>query len=82
MNKRYTLAAAEKLKSFDKPALLVWAPEDRFFPIRYAERLEQGIPDARLVRVPDARTFVSLDQPQAVADAIAAFMREKAPVPA
>jgi pimeloyl-ACP methyl ester carboxylesterase len=78
MNKRFTLAAAEKLESFDKPALLVWAPEDRFFPIRYAERLEQAIPDARLVRVPDARTFVSLDQPGAVADAIGAFMRETA----
>ena len=76
MNKRHTLAAAEKLPGFDRPALLVWAPEDRFFPIRYAERLEQAIPDARLVTVPDAKTFVSLDQPGAVADAIAAFMGE------
>ncbi len=82
MNKRFTLEAAEKLESFDKPALLVWAPEDRFFPIRYAERLEREIPDARLVRVPDARTFVSLDQPGAVADAIAAFMREEPTAPA
>ena len=49
MNKRHTLAAAEKLPAFDRPTLLVWAPEDRFFPIRYAERLEQAIPDARLV---------------------------------
>ena len=76
MNKRHTLAAAEKLPGFDRPTLLVWAPGDRFFPIRYAERLEQAIPDARLVTVPDAKTFVSLDQPGAVADAIATFMGE------
>ena len=76
MNKRHTLAAAEKLPGFDRPTLLVWAPEDRFFPMRYAERLEEAIPDARLVTVPDAKTFVSLDQPGAVADAIAAFMGE------
>ena len=34
----YTLAAAEKLPDFDRPVLLAWAPEDRFFPIAHAER--------------------------------------------
>ena len=39
MNKRYTLAAAEKLRGSESPVLLTWAPGDRFFPISYAERL-------------------------------------------
>ena len=39
--------------------------EDKLFKIEYAERLAATLPDARVVRIPDARTFVMLDQPQA-----------------
>jgi pimeloyl-ACP methyl ester carboxylesterase len=74
MNKRYTLEAAEKLRGSELPLLLTWAPEDRLFPIRYAERLASETPNARIVQIPDARTFVPLDQPQRVADEIAAFV--------
>lgn len=72
MNKRYTLEAAEKLRGTDLPILLTWAPGDRFFPIEYAQRLasETG---ARIVEIPDAKTFVPLDQPGRLADEIAAF---------
>ncbi|HSV40045.1 MAG TPA: alpha/beta hydrolase [Nocardioidaceae bacterium] len=71
---RDTLAAAEKLPDVDVPALIVWGEDDKFFPISDAERLARTLPNAKLVRVPDAKTFVSLDQPEAVADAIAAFV--------
>lgn len=73
MNKRHTLAAAEKLSSSELPLLLAWAPGDRFFPISYAERLQQTTPGARIVEIPGASTFVPLDQPQRLADEIAAF---------
>ncbi|HEX3608921.1 MAG TPA: alpha/beta hydrolase [Solirubrobacterales bacterium] len=73
MNKRYTLEAAEKLSSSNLPLLLAWAPGDRFFPISYAERLAESTPRARIVQIPDAKTFVALDQPQRLADEIAAF---------
>jgi pimeloyl-ACP methyl ester carboxylesterase len=74
MNKRYTLEAAEKLTSSELPLLLTWAPGDKFFPIRYAERLAKETPNARLVQIPDAATFVPLDQPQRLADEIATFV--------
>jgi pimeloyl-ACP methyl ester carboxylesterase len=74
MNKRYTLEAAEKLSSSDLPVLLTWAPEDRFFPISYAERLASTTPNARIVQIPDASTFVPLDQPQRLVDEIASFV--------
>ncbi len=74
MNKRYTLEAAEKLSSSDLPLLLAWAPGDRFFPIKYAEGLAKTTPNARIVQIPDAKTFVALDQPQRLADEIAAFV--------
>ena len=76
ISKRQTLEAAERLRSFDRPVLIAWAPEDRFFKLRYAERLAADIPGARLERIDDAFTFVSLDQPQRTAELIAAFARE------
>ena len=73
MDPKYTLAAAEKLPALEIPVLLAWAEEDRFFPISLAERLAALIPDAELVRIPDALTFVSLDQPRLLAETISGF---------
>jgi pimeloyl-ACP methyl ester carboxylesterase len=73
MNKRYTLEAAEKLRNSDLPLLLTWAPGDRVFPLKFAERLAGEVPNAQIVQIPDSRTFVPLDQPQRLADAIAEF---------
>jgi pimeloyl-ACP methyl ester carboxylesterase len=73
MNKRHTLAAAAKLRGSDLPILLAWAPGDKYFPISYAERLASEAGNARIVRIPDAKTFVPLDQPQLLAEEIAQF---------
>lgn len=73
MNKRYTLEAAERLRDADLPILLTWAPGDKFFPLSYAQRFAAEMKDARIVEIPDAATFVPLDQPQRLADEIAAF---------
>lgn len=73
MNKRYTLEAAEKLRNSELPILLTWAPGDRYFPLKYAERLAAEAGNARIVQIPDAKTFVPLDQPQRLAEEIAAF---------
>ena len=56
---------------FERPVLLAWAPADRFFKIALGERLAETFPDARLVEIPDARTFVALDQPERLAEEIA-----------
>lgn len=63
---RHTLAAAEKLRTFDRPVLLIWGSEEKLFPIRFARRLAGVLPDARLVEVPDTYTFISEDQPAAL----------------
>ena len=54
MNKRYTLEAAEKLRGSELPILLAWAPGDRFFPLKYAERLAGEAAERRIVEIPDA----------------------------
>jgi pimeloyl-ACP methyl ester carboxylesterase len=82
ISNRYTLEAAEKLRSFDRPTLIAWAPEDRFFKLRYAERLASEMPNARLVRIEDSRTFVSEDQPERLAEEIASFVTETTGAPA
>lgn len=79
IDKRHTLAAAEELRNFDKPALLAWATEDKVFPFAHAERLAEILPDARVVGIDDSYSFVPEDQPEALARAIAAFVRETAP---
>jgi len=75
ISKRYTLEAAERLRAFDRPTLIAWAPEDRFFKLRHGELLAEAIPDSRLIRIEDSLTFVSEDQPHRLAAAIGGFMR-------
>jgi pimeloyl-ACP methyl ester carboxylesterase len=74
MNKCHTLDAAAKLSGSDLPLRLLWAPGDKFFPLKYAERLAGEVPNAKIVQIPDAKTFVPLDQPQRVAEEIAGFV--------
>ena len=74
MSKRHTLAAADKLRTSDLPIRLLWAPGDKYFPIKYAERLAGEVPNAEIVQIENAKTFVPLDQPQRVADEIAEFV--------
>ena len=76
IDKRQTLAAAEGLRTFKRPVRFVWAPEDGFFKRSDAERLAAMVPDARFIDVADAKTFSALDQPEAVADGIAAMVAE------
>jgi pimeloyl-ACP methyl ester carboxylesterase len=75
MNKRYTLEAAAKLRGSQLPILLTWAPGDKYFPISYAERLAGEAGNARIVPIEDAKTFVSLDQPQRLAKEISQFAK-------
>jgi pimeloyl-ACP methyl ester carboxylesterase len=77
----YTLDAAAKLASWDRPALIAWSEKDRFFPTEHAERLAKVIPNARLEWIAGARTFSMEDEPERVAELIGSFMRESAGAP-
>jgi pimeloyl-ACP methyl ester carboxylesterase len=73
IDKRDTLLAAQRLGERPLPTLLAWAPDDRMFPLRFAERLAAMIPGARLEQIPDSRAFVPQDQPERLAELIAMF---------
>jgi pimeloyl-ACP methyl ester carboxylesterase len=67
------LDAAEAIPRFDRPVLLLWGDSCDFFPIEHAHRLASEFPRATLVPVPGAKTWVPIDNPAAVADAIVEF---------
>jgi len=62
---------ATRLHRFTKPVTIVWGQRDRAFTPALGRRLAALFPDSTLIEVPGARTFVSLDAPSAVIDAIA-----------
>lgn len=59
-----------RLGSFHKPVTLVWGLADKSFKPELGRRLAAQFPEATFTEVPGARTFVSLDNPAAVADAV------------
>jgi pimeloyl-ACP methyl ester carboxylesterase len=61
---------ATRLPQFTKPVTIVWGMADRSFTPALGRRLAALFPNASMVEVPGARTFVSLDAPRAVVDAI------------
>ena len=74
-----TIAAAEKLKRFDKPILLAWGTDDKLFPPDHARRFAAEVPGARLELIDQSRTFVMLDQVDRLADLVSEVARSPAP---
>jgi len=71
--------AAEAIPRFDRPVLLIWGDACDFFPMTLARRLVSDFPDATLVPVPGAKAWVPVDNPAAVAGAVAKFVPTPAP---
>lgn len=71
---RYTFEAAEALHGFRKPALVVWAEEDRLFPRSHGERLAELLPRGRFELMPDSRTFIPEEQPERLAAIVGEFL--------
>jgi pimeloyl-ACP methyl ester carboxylesterase len=75
-NKGDLLAAAERLRSFDRPALVIWAAEDRVMPREHGRRLAELLPHGRLIEIADSYTLIPEDQPGELARAIRQFVRD------
>ncbi|MFJ3895221.1 alpha/beta fold hydrolase [Streptomyces sp. NPDC090083] len=70
---------ALRLPEFNRPALVVWASEDRVMPPGHGHRLAELLPQARLVEVADGYTLLPLDQPAELASLIGEFVRATVP---
>jgi len=76
LDKGDMLAAAECLRRFDRPALVIWAPEDRVMPPEHGRRLAELLPHGRLIEIADSYTLIPEDQPGELARAIRQFVRD------
>jgi pimeloyl-ACP methyl ester carboxylesterase len=74
--RRQMVDVCERLRSFERPALVVWTPEDKVARPEHGRRFAELLPDARLVEIADSYTLVMRDQPAAFARAIREFVRE------
>jgi pimeloyl-ACP methyl ester carboxylesterase len=77
IDKATMIDAAERLPSLKIPSLVAWGQDDRFFSRELGERLA-AVLGARLAPIAGARTFVSEDEPEALAGLIRDFVREGA----
>lgn len=77
--RRELLAAAETLRSFERPALVIWAGEDRLMPIAHGPRLAELLPQGRLVEIADSYTLISEDQPEELTGRLREFLAEDNP---
>jgi pimeloyl-ACP methyl ester carboxylesterase len=70
----YTFAAAESLRTFDKPALVLWADGDKIFPRDHGKRLAGLLPQGRFDLITGSRTFIPEEQPDRLVVAIRRFL--------
>jgi pimeloyl-ACP methyl ester carboxylesterase len=74
ISSEHTLAAARELHRFERPVLLAWSREDRFFPQEHAAELARLFPNARLEVVDDSYTFSPEDRPERLTELIGDFV--------
>lgn len=74
-----TRRAARELRDFKQPTLLPWADTNRVFPVAHAHRLAAAMPNARVRPIPDSYALVPLDQPEALAREIRAYVAKHVP---
>ncbi len=68
------IAILDGLARFTKPTAIVWATDDVFFPVVWAEWLERTIPGVvRSVRVEGAQLFFSLERPDDLTNELRQF---------
>jgi pimeloyl-ACP methyl ester carboxylesterase len=72
--RRQLVKANSRLAGFAKPVLVVWAAEDKVMPAAAGRRLAASFPNSRFIEIPDSRTLIPIDQPRALAGAIATFV--------
>lgn len=65
---------AEKLRGFNRPALVAWAAEDKVMPPEHGRRLAELLPQSHHVEIADSYTLIPQDQPIELARHIREFL--------
>ncbi|KWX67950.1 alpha/beta fold hydrolase [Mycobacterium sp. NAZ190054] len=64
-----------RLAGYDRPALVVWPREERYFPAEGALRLAQTLPQATLEFIDDSYAWVPEDNPEPLTNLLCEFLR-------
>jgi pimeloyl-ACP methyl ester carboxylesterase len=73
-DKREMIEATEQLRFFDRPALVIWATEDRVMPPEHGRRLAELLPQGRFTGIADSYTLIPEDQPAELARLVREFI--------
>ncbi len=73
-NQRCTLEAIERLRTFDRPTLLLWGTQDPHFGREWADKLYGDIPGVRGLELLEAGHMVMEERPEEFARIVSAFL--------
>jgi pimeloyl-ACP methyl ester carboxylesterase len=65
--KRDMMATSARYSEIQIPVTIAWGQDDIAFKPEMGERMANDIPNAELHRIPDSKTLVPIDQPEALA---------------
>ncbi|PXY47074.1 alpha/beta fold hydrolase [Flavobacterium hydrophilum] len=76
---KYTIEAADKLKAFENPVLILWGEDDKkLFPIKLGQQLKSIFRNSKLIVIPNSKTYVQEDQPEIVIRELISFIGSSA----
>lgn len=74
---KYTIEAAEKLRNFKFPVLILWGEDDiKLFPIKLGQQLKNVFQNAELIIIPNSKTYIQEDQPEIIIKEIIQFINK------
>ncbi|KAA0113900.1 alpha/beta fold hydrolase [Mycolicibacterium sp. P9-22] len=73
-SRRKLLELSERMRTFTRPVLVLWAREDRMMPLAHADRLVELYPNAGKEIVEDSWTLIPEDQPVIMVEALRHFV--------
>ncbi len=79
--RQVSMSAAERLShrlgDLRLPILLVWGEEDRVVPVEMGRKLQEALPDARLVTLPEVGHLPPEEAPRASLEPVLEFLRRR-----
>ncbi len=79
LNNRDLLIRAAEIERLLLPVLVLWGEADDYQDVKYAQRLVDRLPSARLVILKEAGHFLPEDQPEELARLIRVFIQQTRP---
>jgi pimeloyl-ACP methyl ester carboxylesterase len=70
----YNVKLRPRLRRARLPALVIWGEHDRLVPLAHGEAYAEGLPEARLVVLPDVGHYPYLEAPEQFAQPVQAFL--------